>query len=92
MAIVSTALILTLKPNTLKIIENGFEESKKMYRKFWLRGVVVFVISALLFFATNRMIYRYPEYDKLNLNRFQTRFGPEATWKAKPNLKNAEHR
>jgi hypothetical protein len=91
-AIIATAMILTLRPNPVRIIGNGLEESKKLYRKLWIRGVAVFIISSFLFFATNRMIYHYPEYNKLNLKQYHSRFGPEASWKSKPNLKNAEHR
>ncbi len=91
-AIIATALITTLRPDPVKIFENGLEESKKIYRWFWLRGVAVLVISVFLFLATNRMIYHYPEYNKLNLKQYHSRFGPEASWKSKPNLKNAEHK
>jgi hypothetical protein len=91
-AIIATVLIITLSPKPVQIIENGLVESKKIYRWFWLRSVAVFVISALVFLATNRMIYHYPEYDKLNKKTYHTRFGPEASWKSKPNLKNAEHK
>ena len=91
-AIIATVLIITLSPKPVQIVENGLEESKKIYRWFWLRGVAVFVISAFVFLATNRMIYHYPEYDKLNKKTYHTRFGPEASWKSKPNLKNAEHK
>jgi hypothetical protein len=91
-AIIATMLIITISPKPVQMIENGLEESKKIYRWFWLRGVAVFVISAFVFLATNRMIYHYPEYDKLNKKTYHTRFGPEASWKSKPNLKNAEHK
>ena len=91
-AIIATALILTLRPKPLTILENGMDGSKKLYRWFWLRGIAVFLLSALLFLATNRLIYHYPEYDKLNLKQYHSRFGPEASWKSKPNLKNAEHK
>ena len=91
-AIIATAFIVTYRPAPLKILENGLEESKKLYRRFWIRGLVVWVISALLFLATIRIVYQYPEYNKLNHNRYQTRFGPEASWKSRPNLKNAEHK
>ena len=41
--------------------------------------------------ATNRMIYHYPTSDKLNNGpQSHTRFGPDASWRTKPNLKKAE--
>jgi len=91
-AIIATAFILTVRPKPLKIFENGQEKRKKIYRWLWIRGIAIFLISAFLFLSTNRMIYHYPKYDKLNLKQYHTRFGPEAGWKSKPNLKNTEHR
>ena len=91
-AIIATALITTLRPNPVKIFECGPEENQKLYRRFWMRGIAVFVISAILFVVSNRMIYHYPEYNQLNLKQYHSRFGDEASWKSRPNLKNAEHR
>ena len=91
-AIIATVLLITRTPTPLKITDTIPGESIKLYRRFWLSGVAVLVLSSLLFFASNRMIYHYPEYDKLPLKRYQTRFGTEASWKSRPILKNAEHR
>jgi hypothetical protein len=50
------------------------------------------LVSSVLFLGTNRLIYHYPEYNKLNHSQYHTRFGPDASWRTKPNLKNAEHK
>lgn len=91
-AIISTVLIITLSPNPVQIIDNVLEESKKIYRWLWLRRAVVFIISVVLLLFTKRMIYHYPKYNKLNLKQYHTCFGPEVSWKSRPNLKNAEHK
>jgi len=91
-AIIATVMMVTLRPKPLITIEIKPDEYKKQYRRIWLRGFVICIILSLAFLCTNRMIYHYPEYDKLNLKQYHTRFGPEASWKSRPNLKNAEHR
>jgi len=91
-AIIATAMMVTLRPKPVTIIESRPEEYKKQYQRIWLRGFVICIILSFAFLYTNRIIYHYPEYDKLNLKQYHTRFGPEASWKSRPNLKNAEHR
>jgi len=64
---------------------------KPVYKKLWIKAVTVLLLSSVLFLVTNRMIYHYPESDKLNNGaQSHTRFGPDASWRTKPNLKNAE--
>jgi hypothetical protein len=91
-AIIATALLITRTPTLVKVMDTVPGESKKLYRRFWLKGIAVFILSSLIFLAANRMIYHYPEYNKLNHKRYQTRFGPEASWKSRPILLDAEHR
>ncbi|WP_229253017.1 hypothetical protein [Dyadobacter helix] len=54
--------------------------------------ILVFLISPPVLFVTNRMIYHYPEYAKLDKAHIHMRFGPDADWRAKPILKNEEHK
>ena len=54
-------------------------------------ALVAVAISSVFFLVTNRAIYQYPIYEKLDKKTYFTRFGPEATWRSKPNLKNAKH-
>jgi hypothetical protein len=63
-----------------------------MYKRLWIKAAGALIISSLFFLGTNRLIYQFPEYEKLNHKWHHTRFGPKASWKAKPNLKNAEHK
>ena len=103
-AIIATAMIVTLKPKPVKIIDDGLEESKKFYRKCWLWGIAIFVFSTFFFLVTNRMIYQYPEYGKQTVKRYvrregfwewapyETRFGPDAEWRTNPRLKRSVRR
>jgi hypothetical protein len=90
-AIIATVLILLLPVNKNIAINNAVDYRKR-YRKLWIQAVAAIVISSSLFLLTNRMIYRYPEYSKLDHKNYHTRFGPDASWRTKPNLRNAEHR
>ncbi len=91
-AILATVMVIVLprEPENIAIKEE--KSYKTVYRRMWIKAVTVFIISGFFFLSTNRLIYQYPEYKKLNLKQYQTRFGPEASWKSRPNLKNAEHK
>jgi hypothetical protein len=91
-AIIATVLIIVLPREPENITAKEEKSYKTVYRRMWIKAVTVFIISGLFFLTTNRLIYQYPEYKKLNLKQYQTRFGPEASWKSRPNLKNAEHK
>lgn len=91
-AIIATVLILILP---IENIPSKFQESGNMlqsYRKQWIKALGVVIVATLFFTFSNRLIYHYPEYQKLNKKTYHTRFGPEASWRSKPNLKNAEHK
>ena len=90
-AIIATVLVLLLphEHETVVILEE--ENYKPIYKRLWMKAIAAFVLSSLLFLVTNRMIYHYPEPGKLNNGpQSHTRFGPDASWRTKPNLKNAE--
>lgn len=91
-AIVATVLVLLLPFETDTVVMRAEDDYMKKYKRLWILAVSSFVITSLLFLATNRMIYHYPEYSKLDHKRYHTRFGPDASWRTKPNLKNAEHK
>jgi hypothetical protein len=89
-ALIATVLVLLLpgERETITIHEQG--NYKKLYQKAWIVGSAAVVISGLLFTGTNRLIYHYPPAERRELlKNKQTRFGTEATWRSKPNLKNA---
>ena len=89
--LIATVLILLL-PKDKEIVEIHTERNYSgIYRKVWIKSLTVFVLSAVLFMASNRFIYNYPEYNKLDLKTYRTRFGPKATWKVNPTLKKGEH-
>ena len=90
-AIIATVLVLLLPRDqeTVVIIEE--KNYKPIYRRLWIKAIAALVLSSILFLVTNRMIYQYPESNKLsNGAQSHTRFGPDASWRTKPNLKNAE--
>ncbi len=89
-AIIATVLVLLLPHDeeTGVIKEKG--DYGPIYKRLWVKAIAAMVLSSILFLVTNRMIYHYPEYDKLNHSQQHTRFGPDASWRTKPNLKNAE--
>ena len=91
-AIIATALILLIPKEEEQVFITEFNEYPRYYRRLWVKTAGVLMISGLLFLGTNRMIYHYPEYNKLNFKTYHTRFGPNASWRTRPNLKNAEHR
>lgn len=91
-AIVSTVLVLLLprEQESIQIVPEP--DFKPFYKQMWIKAVAAMVVSSVLFLGTNRLIYQYPEYSKLNHKQYHTRFGPDASWRTKPNLKNAEHK
>ena len=91
-AIISTVLVILMprEEDTVAIVEEA--DYMPVYKRIWVKTIAVFVISSFFFTVTNRIIYHYPEYNKLNLEQNHTRFGPKASWRTKPNLKNGEHR
>ena len=93
-AILATALILILPSENVSPVPVVEENYKPLLRKRLGIMVASMLIAGTLFTFTNRWIYRYPKYNQLDLKRknIHTRFGPEADWRAKPNLKNAEHK
>ncbi|MEJ0101444.1 MAG: hypothetical protein WDO19_02315 [Bacteroidota bacterium] len=93
--IIATVLIMTLPLDNDAVMIREINDYKKPFRKSLLAMIAAIIILPLVFTVTSRIIYHYPEYDKLNTtkNSMQhTRFGPDASWRTKPNLKNAEHK
>jgi hypothetical protein len=90
--IICTLFIVLLPKDNEKITIQEQEDYKPMYKRLWIKAAGALIISSLFFLGTNRLIYQFPEYEKLNHKWHHTRFGPKASWKAKPNLKNAEHK
>ena len=91
-AVIATVLVIVLPKESVRITITEEKDYKTIYRWMWIKAVTVFIVSGFFFLATNRLVYHYPEYNKLNLKQYHTRFGPEASWKSRPNLKNAEHK
>ncbi|MCE1199531.1 MAG: hypothetical protein LWW85_11230, partial [Marinilabiliales bacterium] len=91
-AMISTVLVLLLPAEKEVFAIAELDQTKKTYQKFWIRAVGAFVLSSILFLGTNRLIYQYPSQEKLNARNYQTRFGPKATWRTNPILKNGTHK
>jgi hypothetical protein len=91
-AIIATVLVLLLPREEEPVLIMEEKNYEPLYKRLWLKAIAALVISSILFLVTNRLIYQYPEYKKLNHNQYHTRFGPDASWKTKPILKNAEHK
>ena len=90
-AIIATVLVLLLPRDQEMVVITEVENYQPIYKRIWVKAIAVMVLSSLLFLVTNRMIYNYPEPGKLNNgSQSHTRFGPNASWRTKPNLKNAE--
>lgn len=90
-AVIATLLVLILpaEKESMKIqTPTSFQPLLKRAAMFAIGAVLV---SGLFFMATNRLVYGYPKYEKLDLDRFHSRFGSKASWRAKPNLKNELH-
>ncbi len=91
-AIISTVLILILPKDEEKVYIKEETKYNPFYKRLWLIAIGAIIVSSLFFLGTNRMIYQYPGYEKLNHKWHHTRFGPRASWKSRPNLKNADHK
>ena len=91
-AIIATVLIIILPQDLEKQQIKEEKDFKPVYKWLWRKSVGIMVVMCFFFLATNRLVYHYPEYEKLNKKTYHTRFGPEASWKSRPNLKNAEHK
>ena len=91
-AIIATVLVLLLPREKENVLISEVENYKPLYKRLWIKVVAALIISSVFFLVTNRMIYQYPASDKLKNLKYHTRFGPDASWKTKPNLKNAEHK
>jgi hypothetical protein len=91
-AILATALIILLPREGESVSVLEIENYKPIYKKLWIKATAALIISSCFFLVSNRMIYHYPQYDKLNHKQYHTRFGPDASWRTKPNLKNKEHK
>ncbi|WP_080055487.1 hypothetical protein [Spirosoma aerolatum] len=90
-AIASTLLVLVIPHEQERIAILPPESFQPFYRQAWLRTVVTIGLSGVFFVLTNRLVYPYPAQEESG-NAMHTRFGTEADWRAKPNLKNAEHK
>lgn len=89
-AIIATILVILLPREKEIVVASEEENYKSMYKRLWIKAIATLVISSVFFVVSNRLIYHYPEYNKLNLEQYHSRFGPNASWRTKPNLKNAE--
>jgi len=88
-AILATVLVILLpkEQETVTILEE--QNYKLVYKRLLIKGVLVLIISSSFFWSTNQMIYHaYPKIDEQFQSGYQTRFGPNASWKSHPNLKN----
>jgi len=90
-AIIATVLVLLLPRDEETVTPIAEPDYKPLYKRLWIAAIATLLISSVLFLVTNRMIYHYPEYNKLDHQQYHTRFGPDASWKTKPNLKNADN-
>jgi hypothetical protein len=90
-AILATLLVLTVPREREEFAIHLPESFSLFYRQAWMRAALVVAISGVLFLVTNRLVYNYPANEKPS-NAIHTRFGLEADWRAKPNLKNALHK
>ncbi|MFN3381929.1 MAG: DUF1015 family protein, partial [Runella zeae] len=83
-------MILPHEKETLKIGNTIL--FRALYKKTWFVTLATVVAVSGFFLLTNRALYQYPSYEKLDTQKYFTRFGPEAAWRSKPNLKNAQHK
>ncbi len=89
-AILATVLVLLLPRETEEFDISEEQNYHSIFRRLWVKAVLAIVISCTFFLVTNRLISHYPEYNKLNHTQYHTRFGPDASWKSHPNLKNGK--
>ncbi|MFT3703713.1 MAG: hypothetical protein QM802_15225 [Agriterribacter sp.] len=92
--IITTALILIL-PQEKEYIQ-VFEEYNysRLLRKYSTTLMVLLISMALFFTFTHRWVYHYPGFEQVvkTKKNVHTRFGVEADWRSKPNLKNESHK
>ncbi len=82
--------VLILPGELEKTIIKAHENYERPYQKAWLISGVAVLVSSFLFTGINRLMYHYPAAERIELLKDkQTRFGTEATWRSRPNLKNA---
>ncbi|WP_428656557.1 hypothetical protein [Runella sp.] len=91
-AIVATLLVLTLPKEKETLVIGNLSSFEPLYKKARWMTIGAVAISSVFFLLTNRAVYHYPDYEKLDKKYYFTRFGPEAAWRSKPNLKNAQHK
>jgi hypothetical protein len=92
-AIIVTILVLLLPQEKEQgVPATGTAAFKTLFKRVWVIALLAICASSVLFLQTNRLIYQYPSYEKLDKVKYHTRFGPEANWRAKPILKNAMHK
>lgn len=90
-AILATFLVITLPAKSESVSIQTSEPFTLLYKQVWLRAALAVVLPTTFFWFTNRLIYHYPLQEKHDA-MYHTRFGQEADWRAKPNLKNAQHK
>ena len=92
-ALIVTLLVL-LTPNENESIPEGakVDSFDSLFKKSWQVLVIVVVVFPAILLMTNRMVYHYPTYEKLDKKGYHTRFGVEAGWRAKPILKSEQHK
>ncbi|AEI49222.1 hypothetical protein [Runella slithyformis] len=91
-AIIATLLVLTLAGEKEPLVTGNLVSFAPLYKKARWMAVGAVALSSVFFLITNRAVYHYPAYEKLDKKYYFTRFGPEAAWRSKPNLKNAQHK
>lgn len=90
-AILATVLVLLLPKENVMVTIHEEQNYKRVYNRLWIKAILVLFICSFFFWGTNQMIYHYyPKTDQQFEARYQTRFGPDATWKSHPNLKNGK--
>jgi hypothetical protein len=92
-AIIVSLLVLILPSDTeTEISIEPVSSFKSSYKRAWALALGAVILSGTFFVLTNRWIYQYPAYEKLDFKHIQTRFGREAGWRSKPILKNGDHK
>lgn len=91
-ALATVLVLLAPRQNDNNLVISTGSRIEALYRINWKIIVGIAAVAGTLFLVTNRIIYRYPPYEQLDTKHYHTRFGPEASWRAKPNLKNAPHK
>ena len=90
-AILATVLVMLLPKENETVLILEEQNYKQIYKRLWVKAVLTLVISSSFFWVTNQMIYHfYPKTGKQLQLKHETRFGPDASWKSHPNLKNGK--